>query len=133
MPITLAAAQKVVNEIVQKVLTHPSGRKAIVVVSDSHGEVIALARMDGAPLSSLPLAQNKAYTAARAARPSKQMGIEQASGVNLANFGDARLTGFGGGVPVYSGSEIIAAVGISGLAEEDDIVLATWAAEQLGG
>ena len=132
MIIHYAAAAGIVAELVAKVSTHPSGRKGVIAVVDSHGELISLARMDGAALSSLQLAMNKAYTAARAARTSEELGKKVASlGTSIANFGDARYTGFGGGVPVRHNGEVIGAVAISGLAEEDDIALATWAAEKL--
>ena len=132
MTIPYAAAAVIVAELIARIGTHPSGRKAVVAVVDSHGELISMARMDGAALSSLQLAMNKAYTAARAARTSEELGKKVASlGTSLANFGDARYTGFGGGVPVRRNGAVIGAVAISGLVEEDDIALATWAAEKL--
>ncbi len=45
------------------------GKAAVIVVADAHGEMIAFARMDGAPLSSIAVATNKAWTAARAGKP----------------------------------------------------------------
>lgn len=49
-------------------------KAAVAVVADSHGETIAFARMDGAPLSSIAIATNKAWTAARAGKPSADIG-----------------------------------------------------------
>ena len=41
------------------------GQTAVIAVADAHGELVALLRLDGAPLSSIGVASNKAYTAAR--------------------------------------------------------------------
>ncbi|MGB8833612.1 MAG: heme-binding protein, partial [Candidatus Sulfotelmatobacter sp.] len=38
-------------------------KAASVAVADSHGDVICFARMDGAPVSSIQIAMNKAWTA----------------------------------------------------------------------
>jgi uncharacterized protein GlcG (DUF336 family) len=43
-------------------------------VADSHGELLAFARMDGAPVSSIRIAMNKAWTAARERKPTKDIG-----------------------------------------------------------
>ena len=132
--IEYANAASIVHGVIEQVDQLPSGRKAVVAVVDTHGELIALARMDGAPLSALRLAMNKAYTAARAARTTEELGRKlrhPETGFDIAYFGDERFVGFGGGVPVWSEGRIVGAVGVSGLVEEDDIRLATWAAAQL--
>ena len=50
-------------------------QKAVVVaVADSHGDLICLSRMDGAPISSIRVATNKAWTAARERKPTKEIG-----------------------------------------------------------
>jgi len=46
----------------------------------------------------------------------------------LSNFGDPRYVGWGGGVPIVVDGAVIGAVGVSGLAEADDVELARWAA-----
>ena len=50
------------------------GRAAVIAVADAHGELIALLRVDGAPLPSILIASNKAWTAARERKPSKELG-----------------------------------------------------------
>ncbi len=132
--IRYSAADRAVHGVLDQVEKLPAGRKAVVAVVDTHGELIALARMDGAPLSSLKLAMNKAYTAARAARTTEELGRKHRhpeTGFDIAYFGDDRFVGFGGGVPVWLDGRVAGAVGISGLVEEDDIHLAAWAAAQL--
>ena len=50
------------------------GRAAVVAVADSHGELLALLRLDGAPASSVAVATAKARTAARLRRPTRVLG-----------------------------------------------------------
>jgi glc operon protein GlcG len=108
------------------------GKAAVIAVADTHGELIAFARMDGAPVSSIRIAQNKAWTAARERKPTKEIG-ERArhpeKGFEIAYFGDSRFVGWGGGVPVWRAGEVVGAVAVSGLPQEEDIELATRAAE----
>ncbi len=132
MTIKLSDAQRVIAEILKRAEGNP--RKAVIAVCDSHGDLIAFARMDNAPLTSVTLAINKAYTAARAARTSEEFGKKVNDPANLtpiSSFGDPRLTGMGGGIPIYSGISIIGAIGISGLIESEDIELAEWGASEL--
>ena len=49
-------------------------KAAVVAVADVHGDIICLARMDGAPVASIRIAINKAYTAARERKPTKEIG-----------------------------------------------------------
>ncbi|NNC75225.1 MAG: heme-binding protein [Acidimicrobiia bacterium] len=98
---------------------------AAVAVVDPHGELIALFRTDGCRLQSITIATNKAFTAAREGIESKELGSRsREEGFPLTNFGDDRFVGWGGGVPVIVGSEVVGAVGVSGLPEEEDIELA---------
>lgn len=104
------------------------GQAAVITVADSHGELIALLRLDGAPLPSITIATNKAWTAARERKPSKELGQaarDAATGFDMAYFGDARYIGWGGGLPVIVNGQVVGAVGVSGLPEADDIELAT--------
>lgn len=103
------------------------GKPVVVAVSDAYGELIALFRMDGAPLPSTVIAANKAWTAARERKPSGDLGKasqDPQSGFDLRNFGDPRYIGFGGGIPVFKDGIVIGAVAVSGLAESEDEELA---------
>jgi len=65
-------AKRAVDLIVDKA---SQMQKAVVVaVADSHGDLIYLARMDGAPVSSIRVATNKAWTAARERKPTREIG-----------------------------------------------------------
>jgi glc operon protein GlcG len=103
------------------------GLAAVIAVADDHGELIALIRMDGAPLSSITIAMNKAWTAARERKPSFDIGREarhRETGFDIAYFGDPRFVGWGGGVPVAVDGVIAGAVAVSGAPEAVDMELA---------
>lgn len=98
-----------------------------VAVSDLSGQLLAFARMDGAPLLSVALAQDKAYTVTAFGGlpthawfdvikddPALLHGIVKAD----------RLVIFGGGVPVLAGTALAGAVGVSGGSAEQDRVIA---------
>jgi glc operon protein GlcG len=111
-----------------------TGRGAAVAVVDHHGELVAFVRTDGCPLPSINNAINKAYTAARERKPSRAIGdAARDKPFPMTNFGDLRYTGWGGGVPLVVDGEVVGAVGVSGLPEADDIVLAEAAASILTG
>ena len=96
---------------------------AVVAVSDAHGELIAFLRMDGAPLSAGQVALNQAYTAARPRRPSRAGGVairNPGRGVAAWFFGDERIVGWAGGVPVFDDGAVIGAVGVSGMSQDLD-------------
>lgn len=100
-------------------------KAAVIAVADVHGELIALVRLDGAPASSVPLAANKAYTAARLRRPTRVLGETLRSrGTDIAFYGDARYTGFGGGLPVRVDDAVVGAVAVSALSDAEDEALA---------
>ena len=119
-------AKRIVELIVQKALEQQ--KAAVVAVSDAHGELIAFARMDGAPLSSIRVAANKAWTAARERKPTKEIGDKirhPEKGFDIAFYGDRKFVGWGGGIPIWHDGQVIGAIGVSGLSSVEDIALAT--------
>lgn len=103
------------------------GKAGVIVVCDSHGELLAFARMEGAPLSSISIAINKAYSAARERKPSKEIGNaarHPEKGFDIGYFGDPKFTGWGGGIPVVREGKVVGAVAISGLPQSEDMELA---------
>ena len=105
------------------------GQGAAVAVVDAHGELVAFLRTDGCKLPSITIAIHKAFTAAREGVESGVLGEQsRTEGFPLTNFGDPRYVGWGGGVPIIVDGAVIGAVGVSGLAEADDVELARWAA-----
>jgi glc operon protein GlcG len=77
--------------------------------------------MDGASPAASLIAQNKAYTAARDRKTTREMG-EFMNGQQRppAFWGDMGITGFGGGVPILHNAEVIGGIGVSGLSEAED-------------
>jgi glc operon protein GlcG len=99
------------------------GKTAVIAVVDAHGETIALLRMRGAPLSSVNVALNKAYSAARLRRPSGETGRRvrnPETGFDIAYYGDPRYVGWGGGLPVSVEGQVVGAVAVSGLSDAED-------------
>lgn len=103
-------------------------QKAVVVaVADCRGELIAFARMDAAPVSSVVIAMNKAWTAARAGKPTHEIGEKvrhPEKGHDISYYGDPRFVGWGGGLPIFKNGEIAGAVAVSGLSSKEDAGLA---------
>lgn len=105
------------------------GLGAAVAVVDAHGELVAFLRTDGCKLPSIKIAVQKAYTAARERQESRAVGdAARAEDFPLTNFGELGYVGWGGGVPLMIGDEVVGAIGISGLPESEDMKLARWAA-----
>lgn len=123
--IDYAEAKRAIDLIVEKALAM---RKPVVIaVADCRGELIAFARMDSAPVTSVVIAMNKAWTAARAGKPTQDIGEKvrhPERGHDIAYFGDPRFVGWGGGVPVFKDGEVAGAVAVSGLSSKEDAALA---------
>lgn len=108
-------------------LARRGDKPAVIAVADAHGELILLVRHDGAPLPSILIATNKAFTAARERKPSRAVGEaarDPVKGFDVAYFGDPRYLGWGGGVPVRVDGEVAGAVAVSGLPQVEDMELA---------
>jgi uncharacterized protein GlcG (DUF336 family) len=92
-------------------------------VTDRGGHIVASLRMDDAPLGALPIATDKAYTAALWGMPTSA-----AAEASLPGNGDwgfattlgGRMIVFAGGVPIRSGGAQVGAFGISGALSEED-------------
>jgi glc operon protein GlcG len=89
--------------------------------------------MDGAPHDTRLNAQRKAYTAARSDMTSTGALAEKARGdaAELASF-DPFFTFFRGGVAAFEAGRRVGAIGVSGLAGEQDEALAVRAIEAAG-
>ena len=122
--------------MIEIVVDHATQLKkaAVVAVADAHGELIAFARMDGAPLSSINIAANKAWTAARERKPTNDIGDKvrhPEKGHDIAYYGDPRFVGWGGGLPIVRDGFVIGSIGVSGLSSQEDVELATRAIDWL--
>jgi len=100
------------------------GKAAVMGVADTHGELLSFLRMDGAPLVSVLVVQNKLLTAARERGDTGSLGKNfKAHGWQMANS-DPRFTGWDGGLPVLHAGKVVGAVAVSGLTEEEDAEIA---------
>ncbi len=116
-------ATRIVSAIQKKLEKQKKG--AAIAVCDAHGELLAFLRTDGCKLPSITIAMNKAFTAAREGRPSFDIGqSSKDKGWPMTNFGDQRYTAWGGGVTIIYKGQVVGAVGVSGLPEAEDMVLA---------
>ena len=123
--ITLEDARRAIDVIRAELQSR--GLAAVITVADDHGELIALMRMDGAPLSSITIAMNKAWTAARERKPSYEVGRaarHRDTGFDIGYFGDPRFVGWGGGVPVVIDGLLVGSLAVSGAPEAVDMELA---------
>ena len=125
-----ADAQLAIEAIQTEMLRR--GKAGVIAVADYHGELIGLLRVDGAPLSSIVIATNKAWTAARERKPSYELGQasrDPKTAFDIAYYGDPRYLGWGGGVPVVVAGAVVGSIAVSGLVEEEDMELAEMAAK----
>ena len=93
------------------------GKAFTIAVVDESGVLKAIERMDGAPLISVQIAQDKAYTAAGFGIPSHAWHDFIKDDPPLAAgapTGIDRLVVFGGGFPIMVDGALVGAVGVSG-------------------
>ena len=109
------------------------GVPVCIAVADRAGHLVAFARLDGAPLLSAQLAQDKAYSvAAFGGVPTHDWWnmIRDEPPLLHGIVKTDRLIVFGGGVPVRADGALIGAVGVSGgSAQQDQAVAEAGAAD----
>lgn len=121
LPISLERAQAAINSVVAE--AKKRDWKMNVAVVDSGGNLVAFARMDGAMLASIQIAEHKARAAAMFRRETKffENGI-QVSGLNYLMTLDG-VVASRGGIPLIELGKIIGAIGVSGGTDsQDDLV-----------
>jgi uncharacterized protein GlcG (DUF336 family) len=119
--VTLSAAQAVVEAAVKK--AEEIGVPMDIAVVDEGNNLTAFARMDGAWLGSIDIAQNKAYTARSFDMATKDLApLAQPNqplyGIEASNQG--RLIVFAGGIPLEADGKVVGAIGVSGGSVEQD-------------
>jgi uncharacterized protein GlcG (DUF336 family) len=107
------------NRVIQAGIAHANkiGSPSTIAVVDVGGSVVAQARMDGASLSSVELAYNKAYTSLSCRLATSEITkIAQPGGdfYGIANGLGGRAIIFPGGIPIKSDGLVVGAVGASG-------------------
>jgi uncharacterized protein GlcG (DUF336 family) len=94
-----------------------------VAVVDASGVLAAFLRMPGAPLHSVDIAIDKAYTAVSFGLPTHQWADALQSHSAAVREGIVlrpRFVAFGGGLPIVEGAQRIGAIGVSGGSEAQD-------------
>ena len=97
-----------------------------IAVVDESGNLVAFTRMDGAKISSISIAIDKAFTGAAARKGTheyNQLAVpgKPTFGIHVTNQG--RFSIIGGGLPILIDGEVVGGVGISaGTAEQDQVV-----------
>lgn len=94
-----------------------------IAVVDTHGDLVHFARLDGAQLASVGIAQRKARTAARWRRESRVFFNAYAAGSNYFATLDPELAASPGGIPLVLDGRIVGAVGCSGGTGDQDAVI----------
>ena len=124
--ITLTQAQQAVDAALNK--ANEMGVKMDIAVVDVGANLKTFARMDGAWLGSIDIAQKKARTARWFDMPTGDIGgLSQPGGplFNIEHSNNGLIT-FPGGLPLKnSGGEVIGAIGVSGSTVEDDYAVAS--------
>ena len=99
-----------------------------VAIADESGQLNSFARLDGAALMTIDIAQDKAYTAAAFGLATQDWFdfVKKDEPIAIgAPSGIRRLIVFGGGLPIRVGDEVIGGIGVSGGHWSDDITIAT--------
>jgi uncharacterized protein GlcG (DUF336 family) len=111
--ISTELAQKMVNEAVAK--ARELGVTENVAILDDGGNLKAFSRMDGAPIPTIEIAQNKAYTVLFGVSTEEFFNFIQGDPSLLAGIPTlARVAAWGGGFPIKVNGEVVGAIGVSG-------------------
>ncbi len=111
------------------------GAHVNVAVVDASGGLAAFLRMPGAPLHSVEIAIDKAYTAVSFGLATSQWTAvlqQHSSAVREGLVRRPRFVAFGGGLPVLENGERIGGIGVSGATEEQDEAIANAGLKALG-
>jgi uncharacterized protein GlcG (DUF336 family) len=123
-PVSLTDAKKIAAAA--EVDAVKLGLQMVIVVLDSGGNLVLLHRMDDSHLGSLYMAEEKAKTAIKFRRSSKDYeDMVAKGGVHLRMLSAEPVLAIEGGLPILRDGKIIGALGISGgTAAEDGQVAA---------
>ena len=111
-PVTLEKAQALIQAATAE--ANKRGWPEDFAVVDWGGDLVAFARMDGAQLASIAIAEHKARTAARYRRPTIafENGVQKFGFTYLLSLDDVIASR--GGIPLVEDGRLIGAVGCSG-------------------
>jgi uncharacterized protein GlcG (DUF336 family) len=130
--ITAEFAQELVGHAVR--VATGNGKPMVITVCDREGTIKAFLRMDGAPLLSVQISQDKAYSAVAFGMPTDQWHefIKDDEPLKIGIPHTPRLVVFGGGYPIVVDGELIGGIGTSGGHYNDDMAVAQGALRAAG-
>ena len=110
------------------------GVPMVIAIVDDGGALKAFSRMDGAPLLSVELAKDKAYTAISFGIPTDQWFEFVKNDPPLLHgiVKTPRLVVFGGGYPLTLDGQVVGGIGVSGGHYEQDMTVAKAALAAVG-
>jgi uncharacterized protein GlcG (DUF336 family) len=113
LSISFELAQKMVNAAVAK--ARELGVAENVAILDDGGNLKAFSRMDEAPIPTIEMAQNKAYTALLGVSTQDFFNSIQGNPSLLAGIPSlSRIAAWGGGFPIKVNGELVGTIGVSG-------------------
>jgi uncharacterized protein GlcG (DUF336 family) len=123
--LNLEMAKKILQIGVKK--AQERGISCSIAVVDDNGWLVALYRMDSAPIPTSEIARDKAWTAATFKMPTSKISQwgdpkVQGYGFNVQNWNE-RLTTIPGGLPIWKDGHLIGAIGVCSQTPKEDILL----------
>ncbi|HET9539554.1 MAG TPA: heme-binding protein [Candidatus Limnocylindria bacterium] len=119
--LTLAAARRMIAAVEAEAAAMQVALSVAVV--DSGDQLVAFARMDGADLVGVRLAQDKAYTALVNRMPTRDLAPLVQPGAEFYGYDSlagGRMIVFAGGMPLERNGVLVGAIGVSGGSAEED-------------
>jgi len=121
----LDMAKKMIKAAIER--AEEMNRLCSVAIVDDRGFLVAIHRMDRAPIPTVDIARDKAWTAATFRMPSSDIikfgdASSPGFGFNTQNWND-RLTTISGGLPIKYGDDVIGGIGVSGGMPDEDVAV----------
>jgi glc operon protein GlcG len=102
--------------------------KLSFVVVDEFGQLVQLDRMDGAALMSPDIAEAKAVTALNFKLPTSQVAkMDREALKAMEQVVHFKIVALPGGVPIFAGTELKGAIGVSGATPQQEEEVANYA------
>jgi uncharacterized protein GlcG (DUF336 family) len=118
---TLDAARRAIAAVEREARSMGVPLSAAVV--DSGDQLVTFARMDGADLVSIALAQDKAFSALVNRMPTGELAELVQPGAEFYGYDSlaaGRMVVFAGGIPLVADGVLVGAIGVSGGSSEED-------------
>jgi glc operon protein GlcG len=124
MAITLEESERILNAAKKK--AEKMGLKVAISIVDPRGDLVTMARLDGALWRAIPISQGKAVASAAYGVPTRDLHGRAAGPVmrSLVQYTGGYMTPQQGGLPILRGAVLLGAIGVSGAKSEEDEVIA---------